>query len=604
MKEIMKDLLDREIKLFHWSKLIIQQGKSITAAICLLIWVSIAGQAISNTMTNRLSVIYENRLRNAMNTYFEPSSFYINANVEINDHFFSDTLDALEAFSPVNNNLSLPGLPFLHNNIIRGPEDQTASDAEASLTEVYYNVNKVIVTLYVDPDILETERKFMQSIAMMSLKLQPGRGDEVRIVEMTFPERKDKNSTIVAINEIDKPSFHDMPDKATGGNIYFYIFIGCILILLFVLFFAFKINPNNKNPGRNQRLNWKRTHPDNIIKDDFDLKEKKSEQSKNTFHDDFIYVIGLFTDRPMELAHLFESWISSDDHMGILKIARLINSIGPRYIMLVENYLSSHCYELLKNSLNEPEAKVAVIESSELRKFAKHLRLALEPGSPYGICDLRFIHFADNKHILSCTTKLSVRELAILICHMKNSQSAWLLQQIDDKISGEVLRVSVGLQYIDYDEIKKLATKLFNKYVLNNRNSLHGRTQLRKIIQILEDIPVLQQSRYLKIIHNSDPLLYKSVTKHLIRWEAIGDTEENMLVNALSEIDSKTIALALAGNDQSLKSKILSRRTKRERIVIEELIKENDTESDEKIEIARRTLIKAVKTQIKSDNNL
>lgn len=571
----------------------------------LLFWTPVAGQeaavpgVVQETQpTVLINTEYEDRLNRLFQNYFDPSTYYVNVRAII--------MQPLAEELPVPQSVMLPGLPVTLSDAARDRQQRQTLSEFLSGLRVEHNIQGTTdVTIFADTVHTQADRNFMQTLVTASIPFFPERGDEIRVINQIFPRRIAEQAPVVIQLADPLPSLPQQfqlvyPEEtaqrttAIPWHIWVAIGLAVLLLTLIILIWHASRKPQKSTiEGGSSKHDIRLTQEAGgdrtiVLPDKFIEAEPRLEPDHRT------YLMGIFMERPIEVASLMERWIKLDEEKGSLKAAKLINNVDARFMLLVEKYMSKDVYDTLLEASEDPASREQYETYEDFRQISKEVRQSLRDGTAAGVKEYEFIQFIDDDQLLRIAHETPDKDLALLVRQLPPKRTAWLLEHVGDERTRVIMELITKTDTINYETLRESAGKLFEKYFSMQSLSSFTKRDINKIMQTIEEIPINKQENYLLMLAEFDPELYHSVSKQITTWDRLLMQDEEVLKEAMLGIDSRTIAMALKDAPFSFKKDLLNMRPNREQLMIEEMIEEDDT-SEEQAEKARRVILGAVK---------
>ncbi len=543
---------------------------------------------------------YEDRLNQLFRNYFDPATYYVNVRTIITQPVVQDA----PRESP--QSVMLPGLPVTLSDAAR--ERQQRQSLREFIAERRPSENAQMttdVTIFADTVHTQANMNFMQTLVSSSIPFFPERGDEMRVINQIFPRRVTEQAPIMIQLTDPLPAFPQQiqlvyPEEAAGGfpEIPWHVWVAIglavlLLILILVIWLASRKPPKTVMEGgsssHNISLQQAGSGDRTLV-----LPDKLIEAEPRPEPDHRTYLMGLFMERPIEVASLMERWIKLDEENGSMKAAQLINNVDARFMLLIEKYMSKDAYESLLEASEDPASKEKYETYEDFREITKEVRQSLRDGTASGLKEYEFIQFIDDDQLLRIAHETPDKDLALLVRQLPPKRIAWLLEKLGEDRTRVIMSLITRADTINYETLRDSAGKLFEKYFSMQSLSSFTRRDIDKIMHTVEEMPLNKQESYLSILSELDAELYHTISKHIVTWERLMMVDEQILKEALLGINSRTIAMALKDTPSDFKEDLLNMRPQREQQMITEMLEEEDT-TDDQADQARRTILGAVK---------
>jgi len=577
--------------------------------IMLLLWNPISGQEATEEPADLeeaqetqpeilINTEYEDRLNRLFQNYFDPSTYYINVRAIITQPLAEEL--------PMPQSVMLPGLPATLSDAARDRRQrQSLSDFLSGLRADDSIQGTTDVTIFADTVHTQADMNFMQTLVTASIPFSPERGDQIRVINQIFPRRIAEQAPVIIQLADPLPSFpqqfqlvypEETAQRTTVFPWHIWVAIGLAVLLLTLIVLIWHAS---RKPSRAIMEGGLSRHDIRVSQEGGGdrtvvMPDRLMEAEPRPEPDHRTYLMGLFMERPIEVASLMERWIKLDEEKGSLKSAQLINNVDARFMLLIEKYMSKDVYDRLLDASEDPASREKYETYEDFRDISKEVRQSLRDGTAAGVKEYEFIQFIDDDQLLRIAHETPNKDLALLIRQLPPKRTAWLLEHLGDERTRVIMELITKTDTINYETLRESAGKLFEKYFSMQSLSSFTKRDINKIMHTIEEMPLNKQENYLLMLAELDPELYHTISKQITTWERLLLMDEEILKEAMLGIDSRTIALALKDAPFSFKKDLLNMRPNREQLMIEEMIEEGDA-TEEQAEKARRVILSAVK---------
>ncbi len=542
---------------------------------------------------------FEDRLSKLFSNYFNPATYFVSVRSTVRK---TDAPAAVDTRAP--ESVRLPGIPVTLSNVDQIRQQPHGGGIMSG--SIHGEILNNDILILADTSHTQVNMDFMQNLATSAIPYYTERGDQVQVIRQAFPIKiRESEPLFVQLSAPLSEPHHievNVPEGRTRTAItipsHIWVVIALVIILLTFLLILYHIY----NKGKQQVLAPPSGKPENIsIYQDsaggeraLVLPDRILEPEPRPEPDHRTYLMELFMDRPIEVASLLERWIKLDEQKGSMKAAQLINNVDARFMLLVEKYMSKSAFDSLLEASEDPASKEKYETYEDFRGITREVRQSMRDGTASGLKEYEFIQFVDNDQLLVITNETSDYDLALLLRHLPSKRSAWLL----DKLSAE--RAKVLMSYIskddaiNYETFRDSAGMIFEKYFSMQSASSFTKRDIEKIMNTIEELPIEKQEEYLLMLAETSPSLYETIDRRIIIWDRLMMIDEQILKEALDDIDSRTLAQALNNTSSFIEDVLLNLRPEREKMMIRELMKE-ETPSKQETEKARRKIVEAIK---------
>jgi flagellar motor switch protein FliG len=182
----------------------------------------------------------------------------------------------------------------------------------------------------------------------------------------------------------------------------------------------------------------------------------------------------------------------------------------------------------------------------------------------------------------------------LLLRHLPAKRSALLLDKVGPDRARMLMSFISRDDAINYETFRDSAGMIFEKYFSMQSASSFTKRDIEKIMNTIEELPIEKQEEYLLMLAENAPSLYETIDRRIIIWDRLMMIDEQILKEAIDDIDSRTLAQALNDTSAFIEDVLLNLRPEREKMMIRELMQE-ETPTKQETEHARRKIVEAIK---------
>jgi len=587
----------------------------LLAIVCLIASSAMAQPVTNNAQTGEVQIAaleqsYDSQVIQILSNHFDRKKFFVDVNIDAS--FITETFETpgnQVVNTPRQNNIFMPGLPFIPNEDLQDSQVANTQTPQSVLNQSSIKsmiINSIVVNIYADTSLTTTDLDFMRQVAGFAAKINVARGDLINITSLSIPNPA-VQPTVVLTNEgprEDKPFIELMKDYIPEMVLLALFFVGLIINGVFN-------KPRGDSGFQSGRENLKGDinldgtfNPSgNLVFDgtlsnqgDYaDAAEEFEKVAKNLFKE------------PKEVSLVFEYWIDSDLKNGPMNVAEVISTVDQTSLKLLQHYLHDKKYELIREALIELKP-MSIGEKYQAAKYfnsvmdnkgevskegstKKHAKLGL----------FKFLtHLTDNQLIELIKTENNI-SAALIIDYLNEEKAADILDTFERTRASEIILKVSMLHTLSYEEQSKISTDLFDK-AISVRDSEHIEDHgLENIIPILENLPVKEQSKYIQQLKSTNYAVGTRLEKEFFTIEQIPELSEEVMKEALDSIDTTVLIDSLMGLDQKSIDKILaSRPTREQKLVRMELENADNKDVYGDTGPAKKELVRSIRKAIKS----
>ncbi len=560
-------------------------------------------------------------LRNSMNNYFDPASYILDLQIE-----FVDAMPENHHWPKMDDDIliaELPGIPFAR--IPRLSESEIdLSFSENTNPGVIRVIERIHLTIYADNNYETGHLNFMRMLAAMVLQVNTDEEDDINVFQMAMPGLSLLEGGLKQPDEPDHVPEADIssdpimieeprgsPDKNTAesqlpGIIWLaaVIFTAILMIMLLTLYWNKRRKYTREESHLSHTESDKRPSPlreetagaseDTLMISAAEVKGDKTIQKDHQF------VMTCFLEHTNDLALLFENWIDQNEQEGVKKIARIINMLDSRYLKLFRGIVSEYSYSGIEEAMTDPDNRGIETDNKLIGQLADELRRFLYAGTSKGIRAFRFLDHMDDDTLFDLCKKLHPTELSILLDNLSDERASRVIARIGPDTMADVIEKNARKNLVDFREVSCLADKCFAYFQDQQARKDYNPLRLGRIVKLLEELNIEKQEELLNSIRRDEPGLHQTIHDMMLTWGKLAELESQVLKTALAGTDSRTLAFAWADEDGAMNEKMLALRSKREQLLIQDLMYEARSSQAAEREKAKQAVLSAVRKHVKS----
>lgn len=547
---------------------------------------------------------YDTQVSQMLSNHFDRKKFFVDVNIDA--VIISESLGTTEnqVVQSRRQNIFLPGLPYLPEENLKESEF-LVDNPETIVSQNTYRtlkLNNLTISIYADSSFSDQEIEFMRLIAGIAAKTDASRGDVINISRLIMPDfSKPTIDTIIPIQEPVTPNgfLQSMNDYWPG----------IILALIFIVglmghsFLARSASPNNFNQNRTDLK--KEMHFDGVLNTSptglpFTPSSKPVKKELSPKENEADILVSNFLNNSQETALLFEYWIDRDPTGGAEKAAKVVGAVDRNLIRSLKSEMSPEKYssiiyalELLPEDSKEEKAEViqnfnALLKPKEGVKSdsKKYIQLGL----------FKFLDHISDQHILQLLKSENPETAALIIDYLPEDKGAYLLRYVESKKATSIMLKLSTLHKLSYINQTEISSKLFDRVIELREIEKNERDGIDNILPVLERLPVSEQKDYIDRLKASGSSLGSLIEKQFITIDVIPKLTDEIILDAVEQINTATLMLALVDMNENIVNKILSVRPKREQKLIREELQQIEVEESE---LSKSILMKAIRNSAK-----
>lgn len=238
-------------------------------------------------------------------------------------------------------------------------------------------------------------------------------------------------------------------------------------------------------------------------------------------------------------------------------------------------------------------AKKVLIKSlgpEEARRIIDRLIKLLEKSAGFSslekINPQQLSKFIQNEH---------PQTIALILAHLSASQAAELISALPEDMRTEIIIRMANLEEISPEIVKKIASVLDSKLEALGSYSLEEYGGVKAVSELFNRMDRRASRNVLEQIESRDPELAASIRDLMFVFEDILLIDDQGIMEILKRVDKKSLALALKGSNEELKTKFFRNMSQRAAEMLKEemeylgpiRVKEVEKSQHEIVEIVR-----------------
>lgn len=543
---------------------------------------------------------YDSQIIQILSNYFNRKKFFIDVsiNAELVDETVGTTSNQIIESGQQEQNLFMPGLPFLPEQNLRQPANRNR-EPETIINENTIKTLRIVnmsVNIYADTSVTTAQLELMRFITGIAVKINENRGDEITISQLAIPDYTEAPEPVTATTVTQQPA---LPDY---NSIYTYIPALALMLLfgLTLLFNRLMNKPQPQVPMRDFR---------EAFKNDMALQQQAANPFSNsdvpniesdTTTEDLTSedIVNAFFTKPEEIATIFRYWLSEEEN-GAKKAAEYLVAVDKHLLRTLKKELHPEDYDSLSDAVLEqeiiaPERKAEIVE-----EFAR----MLQQGAKQTITEkkrgkfslFKFLDHISDKHILTLLETEDSISGAFILQYIPDDKAALLLEKLDKEIAAKIMLHMASLNNLTNDQQQKISSELFDKamdLVEAERSEQYGAEHL---YPILERLPVHEQQRYIDELKATGSIVGAILEKQFITIERLPELSDEVIKKAVRTLNTETLLDAIVGLPPQVVDRILSARPTREQRLLRMELDELQGTSGRQTEYAKALLMNSIR---------
>lgn len=545
---------------------------------------------------------YDSQIYVLLANYFDRKKFFVNT--AINAEFVEETVETTQnsIVRSQQEPVLMPGLPFLPQENLRNPvtndSPETVINQNTIRTLRLININ---VNIYADTSFTTEEVQFMSLLAGIAAKTDNNRGDQIIISQISIP----------TFGSQDPIPIIQAPQEPESILASFRSYIpGFVLLILFgAIMFLSRIF--NKPEDRPSSLQQRESIKHDISISDLGRPYEQQVMVSNSEGRDISYeideLIQNFFNKAQEIALMFEYWLDENKDEGALKAAEVIASVDRNLLRTIKSDLQPENSELITETLESLSPMLSERKSTVIRNF----NLLLRTGNTTGLGSkknsqitlFKFLDHISESQIVELINEEGYQTGALIIDYLSDEKAANVLDKVDKGRSANIMLKMTTISSIPYQLQSEISTKLFDKAMdLKDRDKAQ-QLGAENILPVLDKLPLSEQQAYIDELKATNSVVGEVVQRQFITINQVITLTDDIIKEALQDIDTSTLLDAVLGLDQKLIDKLLSVRPKREqRLIRLELDEQKDNPTKDTNE-AKSEIMKRIRRTVHKHQN-
>ncbi|MBO6537222.1 MAG: hypothetical protein JJ966_13450 [Balneolaceae bacterium] len=543
---------------------------------------------------------YDSQIIQILSNYFNRKKFFIdvNINAELIDQTIGTTSNQVVESSQQEQNLFMPGLPFLPEQNLRQPANRNRQP-ETIVNENTIKTLRIVnmsVNIYADTSVTTAQLELMRFITGIAVKINEARGDEITISQLAIPDYTEAPEPVTATTVVQQPTAPDY------NSIYTYIPALALMLLfgLTLLFNKLMNKPQTQIPLRDYR---------DTFKNDMGLQQQSAQPFSSTEQvkgdieqsdEDMTTedIVNAFFTKPEEIATIFRYWLSEEEN-GAKKAAEYLVAVDKHLLRTLKKELHPEDYDSLSDALLEleelaPERRAEIVEefARMLQQGAKQT-VSEKKRSKFSL--FKFLDHISDKHILTLLETEDSLSGAFILQYIPDDKAALLIEKLDKEIAAKIMLHMASLNNLTNDQQQKISSELFDKamdLVEAERSEQYGAEHL---YPILERLPVHEQQRYIDELKATGSIVGAILEKQFITIDRLPELSDEIIKKAVRTLNTETLLDAIVGLPPQVVDRILSARPTREQRLLRMELEELQGTPGRQTEYAKALLMNSIR---------
>ncbi len=207
-----------------------------------------------------------------------------------------------------------------------------------------------------------------------------------------------------------------------------------------------------------------------------------------------------------------------------------------------------------------------------------------------------FLRAADPRQVLSFLQDEHPQTVALVLAHVLPDQAALVMSGLPESVQGEVARRIAQMDRTSPEVIRQVESVLERKSsTLLQPNESSNAGGIQPLVEILNRSDRTTEKLILENLARTDPDLADEVRNRMFVFEDIVSLEDRSVQLVLREIDSKELAVALKGVNETVRDKVTTNMSERAGEALKEEIDLLGPTRLKQVEEAQGNIVKAIR---------
>jgi flagellar motor switch protein FliG len=254
-------------------------------------------------------------------------------------------------------------------------------------------------------------------------------------------------------------------------------------------------------------------------------------------------------------------------------------------LSLAKEYITSGGIDYAKKVLNKS------LGPEEARKIIDRLIKLLEKSEGFSflgkINPQQLSKFVQNEH---------PQTIALILAHLSASQAAELISALPEDIRSEIIIRMANLEEISPEIVKKIASVLDQKLEALGSYSLEEYGGVKAVSELFNRMDRRASRNVLEQIESRDPELAASIRDLMFVFEDVLLIDDQGIMEILKRVDKRSLATALKGSNDELKTKFFRNMSQRAAEMLKEEMEYLGPIRVIEVERAQHEIVEVVRT--------
>jgi len=185
---------------------------------------------------------------------------------------------------------------------------------------------------------------------------------------------------------------------------------------------------------------------------------------------------------------------------------------------------------------------------------AKHLLEQVSQAAEMSVVQLESLEKADPQQLAKFLEVEHPQTVALILAHLNARQASSLLLRFPEEIRAEVIKRLARLRQFSPEVAQKVSLALHKRLEALGEQSRRAYAGLKGVADLLNQLEPNLSKTILEMVEKDDPKMALGIRNLMFTFEDLLGVPETGIRELLSQLDKKTLALALRGASEELKT--------------------------------------------------
>lgn len=574
----------------HWIKGMVRRRQFAVA--CVLLFVHLVGTAKVREESNALELLYESRIRSALNTMLRPNEYSVVVAVEISQD--AKLLDQVESEL---DKMGLPGVPGI-----------PAGESMPFVNKLHELKNRVEVHLVLDDAIQPEKEAAAVSLVRMKLHLNEEAGDNLVVVKSNLVPKEPKPE------EPKAPPVETLPELT--WRMWALVMIVSLLAIAALMFMVTRKRKEEKSVDMKKQwpeLSFDQPFPTIPVAQQQQQSEKEDERDAEAeaaaaaaaqydkelveFYEKKKFILEIATKYPSALSQAATEYFQKgNQEQTLLAFESLGWDIAKSLFASVSHRVWAKIGALLAGRTQDPEPAEyhKAVKAFHQYVVARYLELIdTDIANPFGF--LTKLSGEEQARILEAESPFN---LATICVYLEDEQKAELLDRVSEDARQATLIQLSRLKDIPFELVSSMSERLKLRLKEHKEKPSMALDGQKYLVELLSKLDVESEHRFLDRLKVEQPNEFNLLRRNYLLFDDILFVPAEVLGEATNSMDLKVFTIAVSGQEMDVRSYLLSTLPEKKARMIEKDIAYLDGISRKAFLSSRRALLGAIRAQM------